>query len=130
MSVKDNPKLKSFLVNALRRASYRWPGRHSAQKKAHVGRNQYVCAMCGPNIFYTRKEVQLDHITPVVDPQKGWEDLDVFAERMFVDEDGFQVICSRHHEEKTAAEGVVRKKTRATKKKKVIKKGGPDDFRQ
>lgn len=122
MSVKDNPKLKSFLVNALRRASYRWPGRYGAQKKAHVGRNQYVCAMCGPDVLYTRKEVQLDHIVPVVDPQKGWEDLDVFAERMFVDEDGFQVICSRHHDEKTKNETVVRKKTRATKKKKVISK--------
>lgn len=110
MAVKDNPKLKAFLVNALRRASYRYPGRYKAMKRAHIGRNEYFCEICG--IIHGRKEGAMDHVNPVVDPATGWVDLDVYAERMFVDEDGYQRLCDRCHDIKTTGENAIRKENK------------------
>lgn len=124
MAISDNPKLKQFLINTLRRASYRHPGRYLALKRSHIGRNQYKCELCA-NIV-TRKEISLDHIHPVVDPTKGWENLDIYAERMFVDETGYQAICDTCHDLKTGEELQIRKKTRAAKKKTKTKKGKND----
>ena len=115
MAISDNTKLKQFLINTLRRASYRHPGRYLALKRAHIGRNQYQCELCQKVV--PRKEISLDHIVPVVDPAKGWENLDVYAERMFVDETGYQSICDECHDKKTLGENEVRKATRASKKK-------------
>lgn len=107
---------KSFIINTLRRASYRWPSRSAAMKKAHVGRNQYVCAICGPDKIHTRQDIALDHIVPVVDPEKGFTTWDDFIERLFCDEDGWQVLCHEHHDEKTKQEGQVRKSNKKSKK--------------
>lgn len=118
MSVKDNPKLKSFLVNTLRRASYRWPFRDECRKRNRIERNTYQCEHCKQN--FTRKETQINHKVPVVDPSKGWENLDVYAERMFVDSDGFELLCIPCHDKLTEEQNKERQITR--KKKKVISK--------
>lgn len=110
MAIKDNPRLKAFLVNALRRASYRYPGRYNAMKRAKVGRNEYVCESCGT--IHGRKDGAMDHVNPVVDPLTGWVDLDVYAERMFVDESGYQRLCNACHDLKTEQENAVRKENR------------------
>jgi len=110
MAIKDNSKLKSFLINTLRRAGYRWPGRYNALKKSKVGRNEYVCANCG--VIHGRKEGNMDHIEPVVDPIIGWVNLDVWACRMFVNEEGFQRLCTRCHDEKSTKEVDIRKQNR------------------
>lgn len=118
----DNRK-KGFAVAALRRASYRWPGRYQAMKDAHKGRNQYECAECKK--IFTRKEVQLDHIESVV-PINGFKngeafDFDEFIDRLLVDKEGFQVLCKEDHMIKTQAEQEIRKhqkKLKKTKKKK------------
>lgn len=113
MAVKDRPLLKAFLINALRRASYRWPGRYKAAKRSHIGRNEYFCENCG--VIHKKKEGQMDHIIPVVNPEKGWEDLDVFADRLYCDENGWQRLCIPCHDEKTSKENALRK---SSKKKK------------
>lgn len=113
MAVKDNTKLKQFLINTLRRASYRWPGRYQAMKKTHIGKNEYFCQECG--LVHGRKEGAMDHIIPVVDPEKGWENLDVFAERMFVGEEGYSRLCNSCHEEKTKKENSIRKQNKLKK---------------
>lgn len=118
----DNYK-KTFVINALRRASYRWKGRWTAEKKyKHDGRNQYWCAVCGPEKVYSKKETQMDHIVPIVDPTKGFTTFDEWIDRCFVYEDGWQRLCKEHHAEKTAAEGVVRVETKAKKAKKKATK--------
>lgn len=105
------PQVKAFARNALRRASYRWPGRYNTFKAARVGRNQYRCAIC--NGIYKKKEIALDHKSPAVDPRRGWESFDKFIERLFVDESGFQVLCKAGcHAAKTENERQVRTKTR------------------
>ena len=115
MAVKDNPLKKAFLINALRRASYRWPSRYKALKRCHIGRNEYYCESCG--IVVPKKGIALDHVEPVIDPSKGWEDLDVYADRMLTnDEWGFQCLCHPCHDSKTSVENSIRKETRQKKK--------------
>ena len=117
MAIKDRPKLKAFLVNTLRKASYRWPSRYKALKKYHIGRNEYYCASCG--IIHGRREGSLDHIDPVIDPKTGWVDLDVYADRMFPEtEEQWQRLCHDCHDEKTSAENEIRRANRKPKKKK------------
>lgn len=115
MAIKDKPKLKQFLVNILRRASYRYPGRYQAMKRAKIGYNQYYCENPECGLIHGRKEGQMDHIIPCVDPEKGWEDLDKFAERMFVEESGYMRLCTACHDKKTALENDIRKQNRSKK---------------
>ena len=101
-------KLKQFIINTLRRASYRWPPRFNTMNKARVERGKYRCNLC-QNI-HRRKDVSLDHINPVVNPVKGFEGFDIYIERMFVGEAGWQVLCKECHNGKTNQERVLRKK--------------------
>lgn len=127
-------KLKNFIIQGLRRLSYKWLPRQKAKLKARVFAKDhpeikdlgktiylYICAICGK--LYKDKEVVLDHIAPVVDPNgyKNGSDFDLneFAERMFCDENGFQTLCSDCHNQKTKAENECRKnqkELRPTKK--------------
>jgi hypothetical protein len=52
--------LKSFIINSLRRATYRWPPRGEALKWARKEKGSYVCAHC--NELFKNKEICLDHI--------------------------------------------------------------------
>lgn len=116
---------KKFAINALRRASYRWPGRYQAAKRAHIGRNQYKCESC--NGTFTKNEIQLDHIDPVVDPERGFVGFDEWIDRMFAYSDGWSTKCKPCHQVKTQAENEIRRQ-RGTKdesgsfKKKTKKK--------
>lgn len=118
----EDKRLKSFVVQALRRASYRWPGRYLALKAANRGRNQYVCAMCPEGTLHPRKAIQLDHKVAIVDPIIGWTNFDDFIIRMFVEQDGFQALCRPHHREKTLSENAIRKANKPAKVKKPLTK--------
>lgn len=83
--------VRTFVMQLLRRGTYRWPGRFNSLKKANQGRNQYLCAGCGG--IFKKKEINLDHIEPVI-PVEGTEDFNVIIERMYAMEDGWQVLCS------------------------------------
>jgi 5-methylcytosine-specific restriction endonuclease McrA len=108
-------KLKGFIINTLRRASYRWPPRNEALKLAKVDRNQYKCAHCTQ--IFGRKDVQIDHKIPVVSLQ-GFTSWDDYVSKMFCDLDGFQILCTSCHDSKTLVENQERKANRPTKKKK------------
>ena len=49
-------------------------------------------------------DIQVDHIIPVVDPNKGFETWDVFVERLYCDQDNLQAICKPCHDIKTKQE--------------------------
>ncbi len=99
---------KAFAINALRRASYRWHTRYKAIKKAHIGRNEYVCQSCGQIVG--AKEKQLDHTIPCV-PVTGWDNFDGFIDRMFPHEpSGFRVLCIPCHSAKNLQENNERRK--------------------
>ena len=107
-------RVKNFAIAALRRASYRWPYRNLALKAAKVARGLYKCNICARQI--KRKELQLDHIEPVV-PVTGYTTLDDYATRLFVFAHGWQTICVHCHDFKTAEENKLRKG-----KKNVVKR--------
>ena len=128
-----NQLLKSFLIQILRKASYKWIPRTKARNKFRVkvgefstGKDKfgYQCNIC-KNIFMA-KETVMDHINPVVPPEgyKSGKDFDLeeYAERMFCDEFNFQCICSMCHDIKTKDENQIRKDKRQSKKIIINKK--------
>lgn len=112
----DDKKLKAFVIQTLRRGSYRWPGRYKAKAKAKIARNQYTCYVCSG--IFGHKDIQLDHKLPVV-PTEGFKtgswDWNEYIQRMFVDEHGYGVICTNCHDIKSAGERTERAKTRRKK---------------
>lgn len=108
--------LKSFIISTLRRATYRFAPRYNTMNKARVERGKYLCALCKQVV--PRKLTKLDHICPVVDPKKGWISWDVYIERMFVEESGWQLICKECHSAKSKKENEQRKKYRKKRKEK------------
>ena len=99
--------LKSFIINSLRRATYRWPPRVEALKWSRKQKGLYECAYCKE--YFKNKEICLDHIIPVVDPKTGFTTWDDYIEKMFPEKEGFQVLCRRCHDVKTQLEDEMRK---------------------
>ena len=87
-----------FLRAGLRRMSLRWPPRKQAElaiRRKYVGPNvrqkwEYQCAQCGG--WYMGKEIEVDHIH-ACGTLKSFSDLPGFVERLFCEQDGFQVLC-------------------------------------
>jgi 5-methylcytosine-specific restriction endonuclease McrA len=110
--------LKAFVIRTLRRASMRWPPKNEALVKSRIERGLYQCAMC-KNAF-KKKDVNVDHIDPVVSIETGFTTFDDFINRLFVEADKMQVLCSTCHDSKSLVESGVRDHYR--KKKKPVKK--------
>lgn len=130
-------KKKQFIIAGLRKATYRWKARYECKNNARRGKQRnknnrevwvYECAMC--KALFEDKQVQLDHIVPVV-PVEGWDSWDGYLDRMFCGPEGYQVLCSvgatSCHKLKTQSENGIRKvnkkniKKRINRKNKVIK---------
>jgi hypothetical protein len=113
-------RFKSFIISALRGAHGKWGVKHDAKKKAWVSRGVYKCASCaklGPATLpplegnkRKRNNAAVDHINPVVDPVVGFVDWNTYINRMFLEIEGYQVLCYKCHADKTAAERLRRKK--------------------
>ena len=97
---------KNWITSTLRRASYRWPPRNEALKKARVDRGLYQCAVCQE--CFSQKDIKIDHIQPVVSLKEGFTTWDDFMERLFCDVEGFQILCDPCHDAKTAIEDTLR----------------------
>jgi 5-methylcytosine-specific restriction endonuclease McrA len=124
----DNKKLKNFIINILRRASFSWKPRGEAKKRFRVPNGTfkngnpkfgYQCAKCKET--FMSKDVLMDHIDPVV-PLEGWDNFDGFIERMFCDESNFQCMCKECHDQKTKWEKGERVKHRKLQKEKECEK--------
>ena len=93
----------------LRRLSMRWKPIAEAKKKArikYIGDNRrrkwsYRCANCKG--LFADNEIAVDHIIPC-GSLKSFSDLSSFAERMFVEVDGLQVLCNGCHNKKSKEE--------------------------
>lgn len=113
-------KWKNFLISSLRAAMRRWPPKWKALNNAKVGKQpnkhtgrmaeHYSCASCGG--VFIAKEVQVDHINPVVDPDYGFIDWETYLDRMFCEEENLQVLCKGCHKVKTNEERKQRKKVK------------------
>ena len=111
-------RFHSFVASTLRSGSRRWPPKFTClneaktEKKINVktGRlaQHYRCASCQQE--FTNKDVQVDHIEPVVDPTKGFESWDKFVHGLFCEQDNLQVLCKPCHKEKSLEEKKKKKK--------------------
>jgi len=108
---KARINLRHWLTHKLRRLSYQWSPRKEAIKKARVDRGKYRCAICQGEMFGP-KDIQLDHIQPVIDPHNGFENWDTYINRLFCEEDGFQVCCKTCHKYKSMMENQIRLQTK------------------
>lgn len=105
-------RLDAYFLSFARKA-FKWsPGYKAALEKAFVekrdGVEYYRCAACREIIPRPRKRV--DHIKPVVPPNAPWDrSWDGIKLRMFVSEDGLQLLCKECHQPKTNAENAQRR---------------------
>lgn len=126
--------LHQLRIITLRRASMRWKYKYVALNKAKVkieigkyknGNVQFgtffTCAECErkgiPHPYYSRKEVCVDHIDPIVDTEEGFTDWNDYVPNLLCESDNLQILCKKPcHSEKTARENVDRLKSKITKK--------------
>lgn len=110
-------RYRTFIVSALRAASRRWPPKYETLQEAYVGQfvnpktkrvsKHYKCAACTE--VYPGKEVNVDHIFPVIDPKTGFTSWDDFISRLFCEKENLQVLCTECHNLKTKKEKDVSK---------------------
>ena len=64
-------------------------------------RFEYQCSKCKK--WFKEKEISVDHIVPC-GALNSYNDIPRFVERLFVEEEGLQVLCDLCHNEKTNKE--------------------------
>lgn len=114
-------RFMSFIRGGLRSISMRWPPKNEVKKRARIIRGVYLCegykrkahevpASLPPNLGNKRRinNSVVDHITPVVDPIRGFVSWDELIQRLFCEADGFQLLCHDCHKNKTADERKLR----------------------
>lgn len=122
-------RLKSFITSALRGAFRKYPPKYETLKAASVGKKvnkktkriaeHFQCKSCKKE--FVSKDVQVDHILPVVCPKEGFTSWDSFIDRLFCDKGNLQVLCSPCHDKKTAEERTVRGISKPTKRPPIKK---------
>lgn len=79
-----------------------------AMHRAKVAPNQYKCEGC--NKVFKLREVQVDHIDPVIDPVEGWQGLQSFATRLFCPSNRLRVLDQDScHKSITLAQNKIRR---------------------
>lgn len=100
-------QFNGWMKNQLRRLFFRWWERSKAVKNAWVERGLYKCAACLK--VMKQKGMHIDHIDPVVDPEQGFIDWDIYVSRLFCSADNLQLLCEPCHKIKTEKERIIRK---------------------
>jgi 5-methylcytosine-specific restriction endonuclease McrA len=105
-------RFRAFVISALRAHMKRFPPKWKALKAAMVGKKvnkrsgrlaeHYLCASCGG--FFVARDVQVDHIDPVVSPEEGFQDWWTYMNRLYCEAENLQVLCKPCHKDKTNAE--------------------------
>lgn len=114
-------RLKSFITSVLRGGYRRFPPKYECLQDAFVDKrlnektkrvsSHYRCNAC-KKVFPT-KDVNVDHIKPVVDPEIGFTTWDEFILNLFCEKENLQVLCSDCHTIKTKMENTSRKRKNA-----------------
>ncbi len=116
-------RFKSFIRGGLRSISMRWPPKNKvylASRRArgvyecngYAGREAHEVPVSLPPLVGNKRRINnvlVDHIHPVVDPRSGWVDWNTFIDRLFLEADGYQVLCKECHDLKTKHEREARK---------------------
>jgi len=117
-------RFASFIKSALRAASQRWPQKYIALSSAKRGKRinkdtgriaeHYECSLC--HCEFPASGIQIDHISPVIDPVVGFISWDRVIKRMFCEADGYQALCKMCHKKKTTAERLTAKERKQNAK--------------
>ncbi len=120
-------RYRSFITSTLRGGMRRWPPKWKALKKAELGRKtnkktgklamHFLCYNCKEE--YTAKDVQVDHVNPVVDPATGFVSWDLYIDRLFCEQTNLQVLCTKCHKLKTKEENESTRISRASNKVRI-----------
>lgn len=110
-------KKKAHAISSLRRGTYKWSERWKAEKRSHIDRGLYLCENPECGQLLKKNQTQMDHVIPVVDPEKGWNGFDSFVDRLYVNADMWQRLCETCHSVKTKNENLIRKETKKQAKK-------------
>lgn len=116
-------RFNSFVKSALRAASRRWPPKYERLADAYIGKRintktgregkHYRCALCLG--AFPAKDVQVDHIEPIIDPAVGFTTWDDVVNRMFCEKQNLQCLCTECHKAKTAQERAIAKEYKSAK---------------
>lgn len=96
----------AFIRSGLRSKSMYWPPIHKAKLKARRAsksankrlKYEYQCAICKQ--WWPDKDIEVDHITPVGTLRSG-DDLKLFVENLFCEEDKLRILCENCHKQVT-----------------------------
>lgn len=117
----------SFIKGNLRRVTSKWGPIQEVLREARTRRGFYMCNGCHNEVSKTTideesgkrvKNVHVDHIIPVIDPDVGWVSWDSTINRMFSEKDNLQVLCYECHKIKSDDEKA-RAKDRRLKEKEL-----------
>lgn len=97
--------LRNIIIAHLRRIGYRNVNRKRVEAEARKARGQYECAKCLQT--FKRDQIHLDHIDPVIVPERGFEDWNTYIDRLFLG--NLQALCLTCHYEKSRIENLVRR---------------------
>ena len=106
-------RFKAFITSTLRSGTRRWPVKHAVLASAKCGERQinpatgrlaqlYECKACKG--MFSSRDIQVDHIKPVVDPKKGFVSWDVYIDKLFCEKNNLQCLCRNCHKIKTKNE--------------------------
>lgn len=116
-------RFRSFIRSQLRAATMRWGPISDCLSNARKSRGFYLCAGCREEVPASIKingrrvkNVHVDHILPIIDPDVGFTSYDDLIERMFCEADNLQVLCTSCHDKKTDDEKARAKARRAKQK--------------
>jgi hypothetical protein len=136
MPKEKKPKQKEFvlkvlLFSTLRGVFKKTPMYNQARSRAKeeyftdskhgkkIRRVHYICAICDGR-FEDRvgnREVQIDHLEPVINPETGFVDFNTYIDRLFCPTEGLQLLCKSCHSKKSKEENKLRKKKKVDKDK-------------
>lgn len=116
---------QSFIISVLRSGTRRYPPKYTTLNEAKTEKKinkktgrlaqHFLCALCEKE--YVAKEVQVDHIEPVV--KDKFIDWNTYIPRLFCEQENLQCLCITCHKKKTTNEKTTRNLKKETNKSKV-----------
>jgi hypothetical protein len=135
--MKLQTELETQIMQILNRYLWaRWEGKKKCEERSRYkipspGRYgyafRYFCEKCKKRDLI-RKEVEIHHIVPRLDPELGWQGLQDWVDKTFCDAKGLVCLCLPCHDEIHAGDAkkrvnrIKKTKTRTKKKKPKVRR--------